>query len=200
MTTYDEVRGRLKTGDIILTGGTSLFSKAIKFLTKSEWSHVGMVVRTDEWNFVLMWESTTPSGVEDVRTGEVTRGVQLVPLSERVRTYKGSFAVRQISRALTVDEVEKLKAFRAKVRGRNYDMDALELLGSAIDVPFLPQNTEDIASLFCCELIAETYQELGLLDEVKPSNEYVPHDFSERAGLQLQGDINLGPETNITWS
>ena len=42
-----------KTGDILLVGGTSWISKAIKWFTKSKWSHSGMFISIwGEWYII----------------------------------------------------------------------------------------------------------------------------------------------------
>ena len=43
MLTYEEIRGELKTCDILLFSGKGAISHGIKLFTFSKWSHVGMV-------------------------------------------------------------------------------------------------------------------------------------------------------------
>lgn len=196
MLAYSAVRDQLKTGDIILMAGESVFSWAIRRFTGSKWSHVGMVVRSPDIDAVLLWESTTTGHPEDYATPdgrEPKRGVQLPPLSKRVRDYDGKVALRRLDRALTKAEVQRLTAFRHEVKDRDYDFDALQLLRSAMDEGLFWRNREDLQSFFCSELIAEGYQRMGLLPETKPSNEYTPDDFARDAGdvLPLQG-VTLG--------
>jgi len=45
MLTYEEIRGELKTCDILLFSGKGAISHGIKLFTFSKWSHVGMVLR-----------------------------------------------------------------------------------------------------------------------------------------------------------
>ena len=80
---------------------------------------------------------------------------------------------------------------RRELAGRKYEADKLQLIKAAWDHAF-GHNTEDLSSLFCSELVAEAYQRLGLLDENKPSNEYVRGDFSEKRVLSLLRG-RLGP-------
>ena len=177
-------------------GGTSIFSRAIRMVTGSLWSHVGMVMKIDEPDILLLWESTTNGHDEDVQTGEIKRGVQLVPLSKRVRDHTGNLGFRPLSRALTVDETAALNGFRHSVKDKGYDFDALELLRAALDSGLFWQNREDLSAYFCSELIAETYQAIGFLDASKPSNEYTPDDFSSNASqpLGLLNAVELGDE------
>ena len=196
---YEEVRPNLKTGDIVLMGGSSIFSRAIRLLTHSKWSHVGMVMKVEEFDTLLLWESTTNGHDVDVQTKKVKRGVQLVPLSKRVRDHTGNLAFRQLSRRLHNEEITNLNQFRHSVRDKPYDFNGFELLKSALDFGALLTNSEDLSAYFCSELIADTYQELGFLSEDLPSNEYTPNDFSSSAksGLELLGDISLEDEIMV---
>jgi hypothetical protein len=196
MVAYSSVREELKTGDIVLMAGESLFSRSIRCFTGSRWSHVGMVVRIPDLDAVLLWESTTSGHPDDHSTPEgqkPKRGVQLPPLSKRVRDYDGQVALRQINQPLSSDQIGRLTRFRHEVKDRDYDYDALELLRSAMDEGLFWRNREDLQSFFCSELIAEGYQRMGLLEESKPSNEYTPDDFAQGAGARLPlVDVSLG--------
>lgn len=193
---YSEIRNKLKTGDIILFSGKGLISAGIMAMTRSPWSHVGMVLKLPEYDFIVIWESTTLSKAKDLRSDSFKKGVQIVPLSERFKGYDGKAAVRRLLDAdLDGSETDALMEFRKEVAGRDYEEDKLELFNSAWDGPF-GGNEEDLSSLFCSELVAEAYQRMGLLPEEKPSNEYTPADFGEKAELALL-DGRLGPEIAI---
>ncbi len=150
-----------------------------------KWSHVGMILKLKEYDFLTVWESTTLSNLRDLDTGKLRKGVQLVPLSARVNMYDGDIVIRKLE-GVTFDnnDIKKLMEFRREVTGRPYEQDIIELIKAAYDGPF-GLNTEDLSSLFCSELVAEAYQRLGLLDESIPSNEYTPRDFSEKGKLKL---------------
>ena len=195
-TLYQNIRNDLKTGDLVLFAGRGLVSATIKYSTFSKWSHVGMIINMPEYDFVTVWESTTLSKAMDLETHAPRSGVQLVPLSARVRTYNGEIAVRQLE-GLEPNhiDVNGLMELRKEVSRRPYEQSKLELIKSAYDGPF-GHNEEDLSSLFCSELVAEAYQRMGLLSEQKPSNEYTPADFSQEKDLTLtQG--SLGEEVLI---
>lgn len=194
---YSDIRAKLKTGDIVLFSGKGFISAGIKFATRSKWSHVGMVIILPEYDFVVLWESTTLSKTKELKSGALKRGVQIVPLSERIKNHDGDVAIRSLE-GIEFDSgtLQSLMSFRKEIAGRDYEKDQIELLKSAYDGPF-GGNEEDLSTLFCSELCAEAYQRLGLLSEDKPSNEYTPADFSDKKDLHLlQG--YLGPEVLIT--
>ncbi len=199
METYAQLRPKMQTGDLILFSGKSRTSAGIKWFTDSRWSHVGMVVRLEDWDIVLLWESTTLTDLRDVITGKARRGVQLVCLSDRIAGYDGEVSIRHLQVERTPSMQSALVALRDDLKGRPYEADKVELLKASYDGP-LGENREDLSSLFCSELIAETYQRMGLLPsgpEDKASNEYTPREFSDDGDVELLIDATLTPEISI---
>jgi hypothetical protein len=226
-TTYRHVRKELKTGDIVLFSRKNVPMTLWQWITDCRWTHVGMVIRSDETRQVLLWESTTLSNLRDHFTGRFKAGVQAVLLSRRIETYNGDVAFRQLDCSLD-DQAkrlmdERLYEFRKIVQDRPFETNFAELLRAFIDVcrshtkPPKSQSSDTIDrspkirkgryrsrrwdSLFCSELVAAAYQAMGLLDPaVKPANEYTPRDFSEdpRTPLCLNFGASLGEETGIT--
>lgn len=74
---YAEIRNSLRTGDLVFCSGHYLFSKVIRKVTGSVWSHVGVVYRDDFLDRIFILES------------ETTIGVRLAPLSKYLRDYHG---------------------------------------------------------------------------------------------------------------
>jgi len=90
MPAYHELRDELKTGDLILFSGKGAISNVIKLFSGGKWSHVGMVLRVPALDdAVLLWESTTLSDIPDIESELPTKGVQVVPLSQRLSKYRG---------------------------------------------------------------------------------------------------------------
>lgn len=176
---YLQIRDKLKTGDVLLFSGKGRISKIIQLFGRTKWSHVGMVVRSDDLDALFCWESTSLS----VKSGSVVQGVQLNLLSERIRDYDGSVALRPLVDTLTQDELAKLRAFRAAVKGRPYEKSRLELAFAALDFGDEQDTKEDLSSIFCSECIGEAFQRIGRLassgPDWIPSNEYEPADFSQ---------------------
>lgn len=75
--TYNkDLRAKLKSGDLLFASGDYLISKAIKYATKSPWSHVGILFILENIDRILLLES-----VEDV-------GVRFAPLSKYLSDYE----------------------------------------------------------------------------------------------------------------
>lgn len=181
---YSSIRDHLDTGDLVGFSGKGGISSTIKWFTGSKWSHVGMVLRVISWDCVLLWESTTLSNIADVESGQAKMGVQLVPLSERLRRYRGEAAIRQLKVERTEEMLTALANLRYTLRNRPYEQSKLELIKAAYDGP-LGSNTEDLSTIFCSELTAEAYQAMELVSSTIPSSEYTPKDFLEPGRLDL---------------
>lgn len=72
---YASIRPTLKSGDLFFASGDYAISKTIQMVTKSPWSHVGVILRWTEFNRVLLLES-----VEDM-------GVRIAPVSKYLTDY-----------------------------------------------------------------------------------------------------------------
>jgi len=194
ITSYSAIRNELKTGDLVLFSGKGAFSDIIKYGTLSKWSHIGMILKIPEYDFITVWESTTLSNIIDLDSQMPRKGVQLVPLSDRIQKYSGDISIRKLQGCdLPDNSVRKLMELRTELKGKRYERSKIELFKAAYDGPF-GHNSEDLSSIFCSELVAEAYQSLGLVSSSKPSNEYTPADFSEKRMKGLKGDFYLSEE------
>ncbi len=189
---YDEIRGDIQTGDLILFSGKGHISEMIKWFSGGDWSHVGMALRIPEYDMLLLWESTTLSDIRDLDTNKMTKGVQLVPLSERVRKYDGGIGLVQLDFERTPERTQALTKLRREFRGRPYEESKLQLIRSAWD-GWGGRNTEDLSSLFCSEMVAEALQAMEVIEEGLPSNEWTPQDFGEfdTFGDYLRADVSF---------
>jgi hypothetical protein len=198
MPEYQDVRDEMKTGDLLLWSGKGDVSNIIKFGTGSEFSHVGKVVRSDERDAVLLWESTTLSNVRDIETGRYTKGVQLVSLSDRLARYDGDVYWQPLNKPLENWRIEASWEFRKKVAGRPYQKWKLAL---ALSLLKGYPGQEDLSSLFCSELVAEDYQAMQLLYDVedggRPSDKYTPEDLSIHGNIQLRDGFSFPHLTKL---
>ncbi len=175
---YQEIRPLLQTGDIVLFSGVRLFSRLIKIVTRSMWSHIAMIVRDDKDN-VLCWESSGGKGVVEHSFADEYK------FSEQIRrsTAAGEVvAIRQLFLERSKGMLDAYFSFRDEAKGRPYERDKIEFLNAILGVELV---AEDLSSLFCSELIAETYKRMGLLDPSISSNKYAPKDFSNDGTILL---------------
>lgn len=196
------MRPTLDTGDIVLMSGSGRFSSLIKSLTGSGWSHVAMIVRRGDR--VHIWESSARVELGDM--DEQFIKPELAPLSMRlgpahagIVTDPGDVAVRRLSASHVLQETFAgvVDGFISQVAGRPYETSYLELLRARLGESLDRGNVvEALDSFFCSELVAETYQHMGLLPGSRPSNTYRPRDFSlpvSEGGVRLMDGASLGP-------
>jgi hypothetical protein len=195
---YADVREELETGDIVLFSGSGPYSRIIQAATHSRWSHVGMVYCLPP-DCIFLWESVVTSTWKDFFRGKGLKGgVRMSLLSDRLRDYRGcEVAVRRLLKYPRGPATyHNLALFRRAIKDAPYERHVPELLKSVYDGPW-GRNHEDLSDFFCSELMAETYQNLGLLTEEQPSNEYTPADFSAARKLDLKSPAVLDDEMFI---
>ena len=176
---YDKYREDIKTGDIVLFSGNNNSSRFIRYVTKSKWSNVGMVIKIHDYDVVLLWESTTMNDIPDFYDKVPKYGVMMVPLSERVRAYDGEVYLRRLSNPISYDMVKQLVALRDEVKNRPYEQDKWDMIRSVIDSGSSFENKRDLSSIFCSELVAEALQRIGLITNTIASDEFTPKDFGK---------------------
>jgi hypothetical protein len=196
---YAEIRETLMTGDIVLFHGLGWESDIIQVMELSQWTHVAMVVRAPEIDYPLIWESTPLQFIEDKSTHKKKAGARLVSLDERLavavekRLY-GRFAVRHLEVARSAEMIETVKSFiSGKVHHLTFPSDWKMLLEFLQGRLFMEEKTR-ANNIYCAELVAETYKQMGLLSHDVPSNRFLPKDFSSKVELNLLKDAKLGEE------
>lgn len=200
---YSQLAPTLKTGDIVLFSGRYQMSKLVEFLEGSKWSHVGMVVRLDEYDYPLLYEATALTNLPDLLTGKQITGPKLVNLKERLETYGNdvvpyeapAYAVRIASRGATNEELNRIKEILNELVGLpNPDEKRMifeVILGRYL---FIETKMDDIT---CSGFIAYTLKQLGWLRGKKPINGFMPKDFSTDGRLALDKAIAYGDEIII---
>jgi hypothetical protein len=196
---YAELRPRLALGDVVLYGGDTPQCRRLKAMMRSRWSHVAMVVRLEGDEGPLLWEATGASGMADLVSESEDGGVHLVRLEDWANKYGGDIAVRQLTVERLAGFFAAFRAFFEQVHGRPYEQTRTQTIRACFKSFFLRNRREDLSSLFCSELVAATYQRLGLLPMEPPSNTYTPRDFGAEGKLPLREGAALGEEVMIHW-
>ena len=200
--TFKEIKSQLQTGDLILHSSSHLTSLGTKMITQSEYTHVAMILIMKDADEILVYQSANQPCAVDYYDKTMKSGVQVNSLDEHVKNYEGKMWIRRLEIQRTPNMLSELEKFRKTVEGRSYEESFLEKSKSAIDF-ILPENKENLSSIFCSELIAEAYQSMGILQKNEEggqsSNEYVPKDFAKDndSKLHLQLGARLGEEILI---
>ena len=186
--------------------GIHLSSKAIEQLEESSWSHVGIIVLAEDIGLdlgddhILFWESDTQTPVNDVIKGIPKSGPMLVKLSERLKyNFTHGEDSRCAIRHLYADRDDRFyynfKNLIPAIHNAVFPDTFHEFLNPAKGRVFHEKTSLD--TMFCSELAAYTYMNLGLLTNIHPVNSYMPIDFSEKLSVGLLERAWLGNEISI---
>ena len=178
----------LKTGDLVLFTGQGAVRGLFKWLGRTSWTHVGLVLRGPEDPEPLLWEAASDGP---------RRGTHVVRLAVRMAGFRGRMSVRCLNRPLAGAQYQLLEALRQEMAGRWRARGLLDLMGAADD-GWVGARRDNLGDPTDAELVAEVYQRLGLLPEVmlggRLPGEYRPRQFADGHGLELKNGYALGPE------
>ena len=205
----EELKQTLKTGDLLLCddlqyGSWGLFSWVIKFITKSDFSHVGMIVKDPEFTETplkgtFVWTSGI-SNVPDPEDKQTKFGVQFIPFDHFIQTYGGKIFLRRIhfqdpEEYNTIFNTNNLKQIHQVVYDKPYDVIITDWIEAFCKKDPKPQKT---SRFFCSALIGYIYTKLTLLDQNTDWSILYPNFFSsENKTLSLQSNSSLTKEKQI---
>ncbi len=195
--TLAEAAATTATGDVWLFRGHSPADQAIRMFTNSPVNHVSMVLAIEELP-PLLWHAELGQSLTDAWTGTRHRGAQLHRLEHAVSVWVHKYGQRAWFRQIDVEvsrrQEDAVLATVNEFSGRAFPGTASLarrwLLGRIrLSVP--------LEDLYCAELVATTYERMGLLEARRPANWYDPGKFWSGDRLGLVG-ATLGPEIDIT--
>ena len=192
---FEEALATAATGDVWLFRGRSLADRAIQTATNSPVNHVGMVVALDDLP-PLLWHAELGRSLPDVWTGERQRGVQLHLLRDAVTTWNERYHqrawVRQLQGAVERAHEDRLMQTIARFDGRPFPtMPGLARQWLTARFRRRPTSLE---SIYCAQLVATTYQHMGLLPRRRPASWYDPGRFWSGDRIELVPPFKLGDE------
>jgi hypothetical protein len=193
----DDAVGVAATGDIWLFRGKSLADRAIRAVTNSPVNHVGMVVALDDLP-PLLWHAELGRSLPDVWSGERQRGVQLHLLRDAVTTWDQRYGQRAWMRALegTIERrhEDRLMEVIERFDGRPFPTTpglARQWLTGRL------RRSSSLETIYCAELVATTYQHMGLLPRRRPASWYDPGKFWSGDRIELEPPFALGGEVAV---
>ncbi|MEU3308173.1 hypothetical protein [Nocardiopsis sp. NPDC006832] len=198
----DEAVESTRTGDLWVFRGTSVPDRAIQITTNSPVNHVGMSLVIDDLP-PLMWHAELGRSLVDMWTGTHQRGVQLHDLRDAVLVWGRRYGQQGWLRQLDplADRAMEDAALRtvARLNGTPFPSTA-QLAGrwALGRMPFGRAARERrLETAYCAEVVALTYEEMGLLPKGKSPGYYDPGRFWSGDSLTLQGESTLGGEIRI---
>lgn len=189
---------QIQTGDIFVFHCDALESRAIDIVTDSWFSHAAMAIVHPETGQRLIWQTDPGAIVEDPLTHSSHTGAQLGDLADAVNQTAKTWGDQPYWRALRWTRPTDFDAVVATA------ISALEKTPYPSDLAMVLDyllGRQDVANsdgtMFCSQLIAATYQRIGLLGEEHPSNHYRPKDFSSETGAQLSLEAGAELATEV---
>ena len=199
MVTLDDAVATASTGDVWLFRGRSLADPAIRTVTNAPVNHVGMVVAIDDLP-PLLWHAELGRSLPDVWTGRRQRGVQLHLLGDAVRTWEERYRqrawVRQLDGEIERHHEDRLMEVIDRYDGRPFPTTA-GLARSWAVARVRRRPTSSLEAVYCAELVATTYQHMGLLPPGRPASWYDPGRFWSGDRIELVPPFRLGPEVAV---
>ena len=193
----EEAVATASTGDIWLFRGTAVADWTIRAATNSPVNHVGMVVALDDLP-PLLWHAELGRSLPDVWTGERQRGAQLHRLSDAITTWNTRYRqrawVRQLSGPIDRYHEDRVLEVIDRFDGRPFPTTFKLLTRWLRSRTRRPASVE---SVFCAELVATTYQHMGLLSSTRPANWYDPGRFWSGDRLPLLAPYELSAEIAV---
>jgi len=193
----DEAVELSRTGDLWLFRGRSAADKAIRAVTNSPVNHVGMAVVLDDLP-PLLWHAELGRSLPDIWTGTHHRGVQLHDLRAAVSVWATKYGQRAWLRQLDPPATKEMEDELLRVIARMDGTPFPAMLSLARRwVAGRMRRPAPLETTYCAEVVAGTYQAMGLLEADRPPNWYDPGSFWSGDQLELLGGATLGGELPV---
>jgi hypothetical protein len=193
---YDDIEGRLATGDVLLFHGASGVSTEIETKTSSFFSHAAMVIRPDPARPPFVWQTGPGPIVVDAITHSSHGGAQLSLLRDALvfmsnPAFDDTGFVRQL-------QLTRIPEFETVAQWAISGLDGTPFSTMQDMQKNFVAGQRHLAvsdqTFFCSELVAHTFMLMGLLPFDPPANAYAPGFFSpERGNMPFLRGASLGP-------
>jgi hypothetical protein len=210
----DEAVDLTRTGDLWIFRGRSMPDRAIQLTTNSPVNHVGMALVMEDLP-PLMWHAELGRSLPDMWAGKHHRGVQLHDLRASVTVWANRYGQRAWLRQLEppADATMEDAVLRtvARLDGTPFpssaQLAARWLRGRlpAVRLPNVrrgrpatvdPASERALETAYCAEVVALTYEAMGLLPAGRRPSWYDPGRFWSGDDLRLRGAA-LGQEIEV---
>lgn len=195
-----------RTGDVWIFRGRSVADRAIQTATNAPVNHVGMAVVLEDLP-PLLWHAELGKSLQDLWTGDFHRGVQLHDLRTAVgrwqETYNQRAWLRQLSPKVGEEQEDAVLRCVARLDGVSFPSTGrLAWRWLSGRDAHLSRRDLDLRAVrpevaYCAEVVALTYEEMGLLTPDAPMNWYDPGRFWSGDALPLVPGWELGTEIAV---
>ena len=202
--TLDEALDLTRTGDVWLFRGHTVADRAIRVATNSPVNHAGMSVVIGDLP-PLMWHAELGRSLPDVWSGKRQRGVQLHDLRDAVLIWANTYGQRAWLRQLDHPVSREMEdaVLRTIARMDGIPFPSVPRLASrwlSGRIPAVRHRTgdADLETAYCAEVMAVTYQAMGLLPDTRRPNWYDAGRFWSGDDLSLSGGFALCGELAVS--
>lgn len=200
----DEAVDATRTGDVWLFRGHTAADRVIRATTNSPVNHVGMSVVIEDLP-ALMWHAELGRSLPDLWSGTHQRGAQLHDLRGAVvvwaTKYRQRAWLRQLDSPITREMEDAVLRTIARLDGTPFPSTAR--LASRWLRGRLPRRMNrdhrdiNLETAYCAEIVAVTYDAMGLLPSNRRPNWYDAGRFWSGDRLELAGGAELGGEIAV---
>lgn len=194
----DDAVASAGTGDVWLFRGRSLADVAIRTVTNSPVNHVGMVVALDDLP-PLLWHAELGHSLPDVWTGELQRGVQLHRLRDAVTTWDERYGQRAWVRGLegTIERHHEDRLMEVIERFDGRAFPTTPGLMRQWATARYRRRASSLETIYCAELVATTFQAMGVLPTRRPASWYDPGRFWSGDRIEMVPPFALAGEVAV---
>jgi hypothetical protein len=199
----DEALDLTRTADVWLFRGRKLADRAVQVGTNSPVNHVGMCLAVDDLP-PLMWHAELGRSLPDLWSGSRHRGAQLHDLRDSVLRWATRYGqrvwLRQLDQPVTREMEDAALRTIARLDGTPFPSTArLASRWLRGRVPAVPPGTREasLETAYCAEVVAVTYQAMGLLPAGRSPSWYDPGRFWSGDRLGLSRGFHLGGEITV---
>lgn len=172
-TPLENIRNKMRTGDLVIYDNESLPSRMVKTLVGSKFSHVGIIVKQNKEIKII------EAGVYPKTD---YKGVYIIPIDEWIEINEFSRkGWLRLKRDRIIRTKDLLQAFEA-IREAKFSSDMVEWKNTLSWFKKDYIQEEPRSRMFCAEVVAYLLQEVGQLKKEWTPYSYSPIDF-ERSGI-----------------
>ena len=177
---YEDLRGDIRNGDILLFSGVEKFSRLIQWATHSPWSHVGFVFKLPHVDRLMILQSVTGAGVSTVPLSGLINGS-----GQHRAPYAGRLLVARhtdFEKQVTDGKLGEMSKFAVDRFGEPYAMTEVIKVMLRIGAGWLhmkmPPLLQPTDEYICSEYAAACYEKIGIKIAWDGLGFIAPSDFA----------------------
>ncbi len=199
----DKALSQTRTGDLWLFRGRTMADRTIQVSTNSPVNHVGMSVVLEDLP-PLMWHASLGRSLTDMWSGARHNGAQLHDLRSAVLLWGNKYRqrgwFRQLDHPIDRETENAVLRIIARLDGTPFPSTRKLATGWLLGrTPNITGKIEErqLETAYCAEVMAVTYEAMGLLPKGKRPSWYDPGKFWSGDTLHLLEGAQLGREVAL---